>query len=460
MDKDAYLYKRGGVYYARIRDPLTGDYLSARSTGKGNEKDAARIAEEWTNAGAVPPRVKKASPRTIRDALDLSAVLRAVKGLDITAAEAGKIGAILQARGLFVSYTVAGQPGAVLFEKYLLDFWDYKKSKYIHELIADGKRASKEHCIHCQGRARAYWVPYFKGKRLSEITADDLRDFKTSLANPEKPLAAATRNRILFVGVAALRYAYKRKKIDINPTLGIGMVAVQKKERGVLSVSEAVSLFTTIQWKDERARAASLIAASTGLRISEVRALRVGDVEGEALRVAHAYTDADGFKATTKTGKTRLVPVAAGAVEVLLRLVASDPNKKKGIFIFWNVPDNTKPASYAILRGGLDDALDRLYAGKDTLNKDERATARAYWKERGVGFHSWRHYYSARMADRLDARTVMLATGHHSEAVFQGYANHMKGDEQEKVRVASNDAFGGLFRIEENAGRGEVASDA
>jgi hypothetical protein len=35
--------------------------------------------------------------------------------------------------------------------------------------------------------------------------------------------------------------------------------------------------------------------------------------------------------------------------------------------------------------------------------------AHDYWRSRRVVFHSWRHYFAARMADRLEKRKVMLA---------------------------------------------------
>ena len=38
---------------------------------------------------------------------------------------------------------------------------------------------------------------------------------------------------------------------------------------------------------------------------------------------------------------------------------------------------------------------------------------------REVVFHSWRHYYAARMADRMTADQVSRVTGHNSRAVFE-----------------------------------------
>lgn len=40
-------------------------------------------------------------------------------------------------------------------------------------------------------------------------------------------------------------------------------------------------------------------------------------------------------------------------------------------------------------------------------------------------FHSRRHYYAARMADKADAGKVCRITGHGSKAVFEEYADHV-----------------------------------
>jgi len=57
-------------------------------------------------------------------------------------------------------------------------------------------------------------------------------------------------------------------------------------------------------------------------------------------------------------------------------------------------------------------------------------------------FHLWRHYYAARMEDRLESRKVMLATGHANGAVFESYADHATAEVFEEVRAAATEAFG------------------
>jgi integrase len=46
-------------------------------------------------------------------------------------------------------------------------------------------------------------------------------------------------------------------------------------------------------------------------------------------------------------------------------------------------------------------------------------------KSRNICFHSWRHFYAARMADVEEAEKVMRITGHKSLAVYKEYADHV-----------------------------------
>jgi integrase len=67
------------------------------------------------------------------------------------------------------------------------------------------------------------------------------------------------------------------------------------------------------------------------------------------------------------------------------------------------------------------------------------------WVEAGISFHSWRHYYAAHMADRVDIRTVQLATGHKNSAMAEHYAAHAQDKHFEGVSAAARDAFGNII---------------
>ena len=70
---------------------------------------------------------------------------------------------------------------------------------------------------------------------------------------------------------------------------------------------------------------------------------------------------------------------------------------------------------------------------------------REYWRARAVVFHSWRHYFAARMADQVEARKAMLATGHRDQAVFDADADHIKAETFGEVRTVATETFGRLL---------------
>ena len=66
---------------------------------------------------------------------------------------------------------------------------------------------------------------------------------------------------------------------------------------------------------------------------------------------------------------------------------------------------------------------------------------------RGIVFHSWRHYYAARMADRMTADQVSRVTGHKSKAVYEEYADHITKENLEEVGRVGAEVFGNLLQF-------------
>lgn len=199
--------------------------------------------------------------------------MSAIRSLELAPPDAEKIAQVLKDRGLLLSFTTPGSLGSELFTDFLTRFWTYDKSPYVEEKLAHGQRLTHEHCYHSLARVRRHWFPKFKGKRLAEIAKADIKAFSVTLANPKLGLAPNTRNRILIVGTTPLRWAYDNGLICADITAGLVTFSGANKKRGILTPEEAARIFQ-LEWPDERARVASLVAAMTGLRISEIRALR------------------------------------------------------------------------------------------------------------------------------------------------------------------------------------------
>ena len=219
----------------------------------------------------------------------------------------------------------------------------------------------------------------------------------------------------------------------------------QAARRGVLSDEEAQRLFART-WQGERAQIGNELSMSTGLRSGEVLAIQVRDIDGGRLHVRHSWSNFDGLKATG-TGEERTVPLVDGMGTALLELARKNPHGcGPTSYVFWSIDRADRPMDAHGLLDPLKAQLLRLTLSEVELRNPEKLkVAEAYWRSRRVCFHSWRHLYAARMADRLEQRKVQVATGHRSAEVFRVYADHASEAVLSEVSTVTQEAFGKLL---------------
>ncbi|MCL2008558.1 MAG: tyrosine-type recombinase/integrase [Treponema sp.] len=420
-----YLHKRNnGIFYAELVNPETGLKLTAKSTGTKSRDEALLKIAEWLKSGIPTGRIRK--PRTLEAAAGIESILRAMRKTDLDADDALRIVRELKDRGLIDIAAVKSGKGTVSFVRFLEEFWDYEASPYIREKLAHGHSIGKRHCYESMSRFRRYWEPAFINKSLNSITRQDLKEFSLSLA--DNGLAPASINKIMTVGTTCLSWAFREGLIAADPTIGLVNFSGESKKRGVLTPLEAQALFAS-KWKDKRAYAASLLACTTGMRTGEVLALKQEDIGERALNVRHSYSAYDGLK-SPKNGEARRVPLLPEVRGKLLELARDNPYGPEGFIFYGSLTD--KPIDSSVLLDGLQDALAGI--GIDA-------------KERGIVFHSWRHYYAARMADRMTADQVSRVTGHKSRAVYDAYADHIIAENLEEVGRVGAEVFGNILKF-------------
>jgi integrase len=210
-----------------------------------------------------------------------------------------------------------------------------------------------------------------------------------------------------------------------------------------LTVDEAGALFSR-PWADGAAMAASLLSATTGMRLGEVLAVRGGNIGEAVLNVSHSWGAADGMK-SPKNGEARKVPLLPEARDALLAVLARNPHTDIPVaerFVFWGVaPDKPRHDGSFM--------LDALHSELEARGID--------WRGRGICFHSWRHFYAARMADIEAADKVSRITGHRSRAVFDAYADHVTEAAVRDMGKAAAAVFAGVLAgaaMEKGANRG------
>jgi integrase len=271
-------------------------------------------------------------------------------------------------------------------------------------------------------------MPFFKGRLLGDIARRDIEKFIDDISVRE--LSAARKNTILKAGTIPLRWAFSKETIGKDVTTGITWFSGKPKERQILTPEVAEALFK-VEWNDERARLANLLAAVTGLRSGEIQGLQVQDLRNDCINVRHSWNDRDELK-TTKNNEDRTVEVPfPGLIHELLALAGKNPHGAvMDSFVFWDDKTPLKPISGILFLKGLRKAL-----VKTGMN---RGAAKIYV------FHDWRHFYTSYMRDRLDTKLLQSQTGHKTIPMLEHYSGHKLAGDREKIRKAGLEVFGAL----------------
>ena len=295
--------------------------------------------------------------------------------------------------------------------------WDWEKSPRVIFMRNLGSDAISEQYVRIiHGSVQKHATAYFKQLKLTEITGTLLRGFWVFLKD-RQGLSNSTAKNIIGAVQTALRFAHSEGLIPSDPSdLGVA-ISRQGTARDTFTTKEINGLHWH-SWDCEMSKTAFLVACHGGLRIGEIRALKVQDLQQTGVLVDESFNQLVGLKCT-KNRKTRVVPMLD---EVLERLQALAVGKTNSDFLF--APSGSLvPTSDRILRKHLKSAM--LSVG---ISTDEQA-------QRLLGFHSARHWCNTTIRGSIPESVLRKTIGHSSSAMSDRY-DHLMLEEIPIVRAA------------------------
>ena len=281
-------------------------------------------------------------------------------------------------------------------------------------------------------------LPAFGDMRLEDITAPQIERWLDALQHQhsaKRRLSNRSRNKILVVLHGVFRRAARVWGLPLNPAAQV--------ERHPQSASGDIDVFTpeavyalARAADGEQDAAVFVVAAFTGLRMGELRAMRWRDVDFAAhvVRVRASY--AHGVTTTPKSGKVRSVPLVDAAAEWLARLERARPSPDDGALVF-----SEHDGSH------LSDERLRWRYGK--------ALGRA--RLRHLRFHDLRHTYGTHMAAAgTPLRTLQGWMGHRDYKTTEIYADFAPDPTQGALwaqRAFGDKAMDGVSEVDRGDGQ-------
>jgi integrase len=254
---------------------------------------------------------------------------------------------------------------------------------------------------------KKHLVPAFGKFRLSAITELEIDSY---IARQVKAgLKPKTINNHLAVVAKMLRQAKRWKLIAEIPC--IDWLKVGDQPFDFLSFDEVPKLLAGAS--EEPWRTMMIVALKTGLRPSELRALRWQDVDFKGQKLNVRLGEYRGRTETPKDGDSREVSLSPEALDALRR----HPHHLKSPLVFWDAADG----------GNLTEHAMRLAIA--------RAVAKAKFP-RDLGWYVFRHTFASHLVMRgVSLKAVGELMGHSSMEMTMRYAHLSPAIKQDAVKL-------------------------
>lgn len=295
-----------------------------------------------------------------------------------------------------------------LFKDFTQDFFKPGLCPICKELELRGKTVQPKVMRWQRQSFEKNILPYFGDKRVVAITVQSIRSWQADMK--DTGVSNATVNRNLQILRKVMQVAEDSDIILRNPCRRVKpLFETDAKPRGCFTHEEIKRLFAD-EWDNPYVRLMCQIAACTGMRLGEIRALKLSSIVDGKIRIDSSYS-ADGEK-STKSGKVRWCPIP-GKIELELLNICCRQASNEGSYIF--TYDGIKP----ICSRSVSDALKR--------------------RMRVIGisgrtFHSFRHYFNSMLVTYgIPGDILRSVVGHSSELMTDRYL-HLEISELDEVR--------------------------
>lgn len=303
--------------------------------------------------------------------------------------------------------------------EYSKGFFDWN-GPYVLNLQSCGHRISERVSLQKASLVRRLILPRLGELKLPEIKTAVIKSLRNELY--ASGLSGSRINQVLSCLKGILQAAEEEELIPGLPS--IQRASDKARRKGILTHEEVGRLFFEYRWPNQRAKVASMLAATTGMRISEILALKPHCLDHERKEIiVSASWDSDlrRMSETTKTGRIRTLPVPSKVWQNLMELIPENPHELDNPFLFYALDreggprKREKPArERPILPRHIQSALVEAIHGIG-ISEDERKT-------RNITFHSWRAYFNTCQIDAgTPVHMIQEITGHLTDEMTKRY---------------------------------------
>lgn len=265
------------------------------------------------------------------------------------------------------------------------------------ELAENSKKAYSTSAVY-KVYLKSWILPRWGSYRIQDVKTVAVEEWLGSLS-----LTNGTKAKLRNIMSALFRHAMRNEWIDKNPISLVRQSAKREQAPEILDVQEIQSLLSELQ---EPYRTMVFLAAATGLRVSELLALKWSDINFESLEISLNRAVVHQVIGNLKTEASRKpIPVAPELAESLLSLRLRSAYNQPEDWVFASPETGGKQPFWPenLLRRHIRPAAKRVGIGKR------------------IGWHTFRHSYATLLkANGEDVKTVQESLRHMALPIGSG----------------------------------------
>ena len=189
------------------------------------------------------------------------------------------------------------------FSNYTKDFFS-ESSRYYKWKVANKERISQETLLAYDKFLRNQLLPFFEKYTLTKIKRADVKEWviwANEQWSPKTVNSAQTVLNLIF------NQAIDDELVEYNPCSNLTFRTIEKKTRELLTLQEIKQMYYCGKWWYDNQQI-FLLDIITGMRISEIVALKRENIFDNYIDVKHSYSRKFGL-GNTKTSENRYVPI-------------------------------------------------------------------------------------------------------------------------------------------------------
>jgi len=297
------------------------------------------------------------------------------------------------------------------FSEYVEDFYIYEKCPYIQSQIKRGYKYSKKQAKTNRYYLEHHVLPFFGSRTIESINVGDVNRWLIGLPESSK-ISHKTANNVLTIVRQIFQVAVEDGLREDNPAQKVKPLAKNADtRRRIAFTKDQISQLFSESWKSNLGEVAARLAAQTGMRAGEIRALSPGQIHKTYIEVDASYNNHDDGRKCTKSGYSRIVPIGRGIYQMLQDIASG------GLYVFSF--DGVHPVSNSYFEKKLLQRMDQLgiAAPEGTI----------------LSFHSFRHYFNSRLtAAGIPGEKIRAVIGHEDEEMTEHYT-HLEVDDLKQI---------------------------